>query len=181
MPQRRRAYCMACRWWCLIPSAPYTRNRSARARSSCSSTANFSTFSAELSSSGFEPLSGSIRAEGAHERAARLVDHAKRGRAERTRSPATEASWCPLCRQPATITDWRPRADWLAIEGCSCGGFFLRAKLLSGGLGSPAERQALAASVRGFRALGHEVWLAHANDARGGPLTIRTQRPDLPK
>src|SRR5262245_46144814 len=123
-------------------------------------------------------------AEAAQKRAARLVDRASRSHAARTRARAArdaEASWCPLCRQPATITDWRPRADWLAIEGCSCGGFFLRAGLLPGGLGSAAERQALAASVRGFRALGHEVWLAHANDARGGPLTIRTQRPDLPK
>jgi hypothetical protein len=93
---------------------------------------------------------------------------------------AAEANWCPLCRQRATVTDWRPRADWLAIEGCSCGGYFLRAGLLSGGLGSPAERLALAVSVRGFRAMDREVWLAMADGATGGPLVVRTERPDRP-
>jgi hypothetical protein len=32
---------------------------------------------------------------------------------------------CPVCDYPATVTDWRPVARWLAVEDCPCGGFFL--------------------------------------------------------
>jgi hypothetical protein len=32
---------------------------------------------------------------------------------------------CAVCASPATITDWRPFEDWLAVEGCLCNGFFM--------------------------------------------------------
>ena len=36
---------------------------------------------------------------------------------------------CLLCACPATITDWNPIQDWLAVEDCPCNGFFVWAGL----------------------------------------------------
>jgi hypothetical protein len=30
-----------------------------------------------------------------------------------------------LCARAATIADWSPVQDWLTVEGCTCGGFFV--------------------------------------------------------
>jgi hypothetical protein len=40
---------------------------------------------------------------------------------------------CPVCEGPATLTDWRPRLDWMAVEDCPCGGFFVWTPLLDEG------------------------------------------------
>jgi hypothetical protein len=29
---------------------------------------------------------------------------------------------CPLCIYPATLTDWRPSAEWVTVEDCPCEG-----------------------------------------------------------
>ena len=37
---------------------------------------------------------------------------------------------CPLCREPATLTDWRPGLSWIGVEGCRCRGYFVRPEVL---------------------------------------------------
>ena len=38
----------------------------------------------------------------------------------------TRAAWLVSnLRPPATGTDWRPRLEWAAVEGCPCGGFLV--------------------------------------------------------
>ena len=32
---------------------------------------------------------------------------------------------CLVCNAPATIADWTPIQEWLSVEGCGCGGFFI--------------------------------------------------------
>ena len=82
------------------------------------------------------------RAEAARERAARRLEDAHRVRAERRiqrhglpKRPRG-AGVCPLCRGPAIVTDWRPGADWIAVENCPCGDFFAGARLVRG---APAQ------------------------------------------
>jgi hypothetical protein len=66
------------------------------------------------------------RAERAQARAAWLLDLGRRRRAE-TRDARADWTACPLCGEPATLTDGRLR--WIAIEGCRCRGFFVEAPL----------------------------------------------------
>jgi hypothetical protein len=39
---------------------------------------------------------------------------------------------CGVCANPATVTDWTPLHAWIAVEGCPCGGFFIRKNALGG-------------------------------------------------
>jgi hypothetical protein len=89
---------------------------------------------------------------------------------------------CPICGLPAIVTDWRPRLEWIVVEDCSCGGFFLWTGLPQDRLAnlSAADRDDLAARIRKFRAMGHEVWGATTDGTPHGPLVVRTARPDWP-
>jgi hypothetical protein len=93
---------------------------------------------------------------------------------------ATTAS-CALCvcARAATIADWSPAQDWLTVEGCTCGGFFVwkgvwefRIPNLTEG-----ERQDLAVRVRSVRAKDREAWISTADGTLTGPLVIQADRP----
>ena len=86
---------------------------------------------------------------------------------------------CPVCDHLATVTDWGPQLDWVAVEGCACNGFFVWAPLLDWRLPhlDQAEREALAARIRSVRAMGHEAWLT---SGLLGRLVILSERPDRP-
>jgi hypothetical protein len=92
------------------------------------------------------------------------------------------AGVCPLCRGPAIVTDWRPGADWIAVENCPCGDFFAGAWLVEEGLPSlnTVERQGLIRRIWAYRATGREAWLTTTHSTVDGPLVIRTARPDWP-
>ena len=68
---------------------------------------------------------------------------------------------CAVCACPATITDWRPLEDWLAVDGCSCNGFFMSKWLWAGPLRTmrTAKRRELGARIRFWRANGREAWV----------------------
>jgi hypothetical protein len=87
---------------------------------------------------------------------------------------------CPLCGYAATVTDWRPsHLDWLVVEGCGCGDFFVSAALFEGRLPrlSAEERQTLSTRIRWFRAKGVEAWCTTTADGTGdGRLDIREVR-----
>jgi hypothetical protein len=98
---------------------------------------------------------------------------------ERDRTRALSA--CPLCVHAATITDWRPQADWIVVEDCPCQGFFVWAPLLTERVRHlPArDRQDAANRIRAFRAMGHEAWIVTTDRTVKGPLVVRTEQPDL--
>jgi CheY-like chemotaxis protein len=108
-----------------------------------------------------------------------LREEARRERAERHR--VTQAT-CPLCAHPATLTDWRPGLDWIAVEDCPCQGFFIWGPLLTARVPRlPAsDRQDISDRLRAFRAGGDEAWLATADGTVTGLLVVRSQRPDRP-
>jgi hypothetical protein len=87
---------------------------------------------------------------------------------------------CPLCGEPATMIDWRPRMDWVTVEGCRCDGFFVEGRLIGGRLATlPATaRQELAHRVRQVRAMGDEARCTASDGTAHGPLVIETARPD---
>jgi hypothetical protein len=128
------------------------------------------------------------RAEAARERAARRLEDAHRVRAERRiqrhglPKRARGVGVCPLCRGPAIVTDWRPGADWIAVENCPCGDFFAGAWLVEERLPSlnTVERQGLIRRIWAYRATGREAWLTTTHSTVDGPLVIRTARPDWP-
>jgi hypothetical protein len=123
------------------------------------------------------------RARATQARSARVLEDAERSRTRRQSSlpmrGPSKSSLCPICRQPATITDWRPSVDWLAIEGCSCHGYFLWAGM-DGALETLTEgdRMELAARIRKCRAMGYEAWCATVDGTTDGPVVVRTERPD---
>jgi hypothetical protein len=94
----------------------------------------------------------------------------------------TSVSTCLLCAQPGLLTDWSPLQDWLAIEGCRCGGFFawrgvwgeriLRLRL--------HERRNLVTRVHAHVSGGREAWLATADGTADGALFIHPRRPAMP-
>jgi hypothetical protein len=86
---------------------------------------------------------------------------------------------CVLCARPAMISDWSPIQEWLAVEGCPCNGFFVRAGLWSLRLPgmSESERGALAARVRDWRAEGREAWLSTTDGKLTSPIVIFPARP----
>jgi len=86
---------------------------------------------------------------------------------------------CPLCREPADVTDWEPVAPWFAVEQCSCGGFLLWASLWDRRLAtvSDMERKDVMARVRAVRRAGAEAWLTTSDGQVNGRLVITTSRP----
>lgn len=88
---------------------------------------------------------------------------------------------CALCDSPATITDWTPIHDWLTVEGCSCGGFFVWTGVWDWRLHAmpEPERQRLAARVRSWRASGREAWIATPDGQLMGRIGIFLERPVL--
>jgi hypothetical protein len=57
---------------------------------------------------------------------------------------------CLLCTAPAIIADWTPMPEWLSVEGCGCGGFFISKDLWNLRLVSMRvpEREELAERLR---------------------------------
>jgi hypothetical protein len=78
-----------------------------------------------------------------------------------------------------TIVDWRPLHDWLAVEGCRCGGFFIWSRVWTWRLPvlPPSKREAWAARVRTSRVGGREVYLSTADGTITGAITIFPKRP----
>ena len=88
---------------------------------------------------------------------------------------------CPVCAGPATLTDWRPQLDWMAVEDCPCRGFFVWTPLLDEGrlarLASE-DRDILSHRVRHLRATQTEAWLTTRDGTVMGALIIRSERPN---
>jgi len=88
---------------------------------------------------------------------------------------------CPLCGEPATLIDRHPGVEWIAIEGCACGGYFVWADLLAvrrlKSLPSH-ERATLQARIVELRAMVRRAWLTTGNGRIDGPLVVRAERPD---
>jgi hypothetical protein len=87
---------------------------------------------------------------------------------------------CAVCASPATITDWRPFEDWLAVQGCPCNGFFITKWLWAGPLRRMLRpnREALGLRIRAWRANGREAWVS-TEDATDGRIVISGQRRKL--
>jgi len=119
------------------------------------------------------------RARVAQERSAQLLD-------EVTRRQLTNLTIvrgaCPLCRYAATITDWHPNADWIAIEGCTCLEWFVAVRVLQERLPHllSAEKQDLATRIRQVRMFGQAAWVTTATADPGDLLVVLTKRPDRP-
>jgi hypothetical protein len=123
------------------------------------------------------------RAQTVRQRAGRLIDEARQKQDApqfQTETGDRRFAACPLCAHSATVTDWRPGAEWIAIEECPCRGYFVWAPLLAERVrGLPARnREDLAHRIRAFRAMGHEAWLTTLDATVTGPVVIRTARPD---
>jgi hypothetical protein len=86
---------------------------------------------------------------------------------------------CGVCSNAATVVDWTPIQAWVAVEGCPCGGFFIRKTLWEGRLPGMAERecQELAARIRTWRAGGREAWISTADGTLTTPVVIFPERP----
>jgi hypothetical protein len=87
---------------------------------------------------------------------------------------------CAVCASPATITDWRPLEDWLAVEGCSCNGFFISKWLWAGRLRRmpKLDREELGARIQAWRANGREAWVS-TEDGTDARVVISGQRRPL--
>ena len=92
----------------------------------------------------------------------------------------TRAVPCPVCEAPALMLDWSPSVEWLVIEGCSCGGYRVRAdlvatrrmkKLLSG------ERSRIQALIHALHASGQEAWVDTETRTVRGPLVVLPVQP----
>ena len=88
---------------------------------------------------------------------------------------------CLLCDAPATIADWTPIQEWLTVEGCGCGGFFISKGLWASRMASMGalEREELAERIRTWRARGDEAWVTAAGNRVTGPIVIASVRPSL--
>jgi hypothetical protein len=86
---------------------------------------------------------------------------------------------CPLCTSPAIVTDWRPVAPWIVIEGCPCSGFFLWAPLMEHMPTVPLrDRHVLMGGIQRYRRLGYQAWCATADGKVTGSVVIHAVRPD---
>jgi hypothetical protein len=83
---------------------------------------------------------------------------------------------------PATLTDWRPTAEWITVENCPCDGFFIWAPLVAARVRrlTAWDRRDFAHRIRTFRGSGHEAWLTTTDGTVTGRLVVRTQRSDPP-
>jgi hypothetical protein len=99
----------------------------------------------------------------------------------RTQTPMRppSAGPCPLCARPATVTDWRPTAPWIVVEGCGCGGFFVEPILVDRLAQLTARtREELSVRVRGFRVMARDAFLTTTDGTPHGRLTVRMERPE---
>src|SRR5262245_28430387 len=128
-------------------------------------------------------MEGVHRAKTAQQRSLHLVEETSRRRARQRGEPLAKAGRCPICRYPATVTDWRPRVDWIAVEECRCNGFFALASVFEGRLPklNAAERRDLSLRILKFRGMGLEAWCTTIDGTVDGPLLVRTERPDRAK
>jgi hypothetical protein len=92
---------------------------------------------------------------------------------------ATATAACLICADSATITDWTPIQAWLAVEGCSCGGFFIGKTLWEERFPRMAKMkcQELAARIREWRAAGYEVWISTEDSTGSGSLIFSSVMP----
>ena len=80
---------------------------------------------------------------------------------------------CPVCRASATLTDWRPHANWMTVEDCACEGFFVWTPLLDDGRLTrltPEDRETLSQRIRHLHGTKSEAWLATPGRHRVGGL-----------
>jgi hypothetical protein len=79
---------------------------------------------------------------------------------------------CAVCQKPVE--------DWLAVEGCSCNGFFMSKSLWAGPLRTmrTAKRRELGARIRFWRANGREAWVS-IRDGPDGRVVISGERRTL--
>ena len=84
---------------------------------------------------------------------------------------------CAVCASPASVTEWRPLDDRLAVEGCPCNDFFISKWLWAGRLRSmrKSDREELSARIQAWRANGREAWVS-TEDAADGRIVISGQR-----
>ncbi len=109
-----------------------------------------------------------------------LVEKAQRRSSTQSAGLTRQHDRCPVCTGPATLTDWRPNADWMTVEGCACLGFFVWTSLLDEGRLSRLtleDRKILSERVRDLRATQTEAWLTTRDGTVMGALIIRTVRP----
>ena len=88
-----------------------------------------------------------------------------------------------MCGLPATVSDWRPHVDWVAVADCPCGGYFVWTPLLDEGRLArltPEDREILGQRLRHFRTTQTEAWITTRDSTVMGALIIRTVRPDSP-
>jgi len=123
------------------------------------------------------------RARLALERATDLVEESRRQRRVKPRRLTERRDRCPVCSVSATLTDWRPTSEWMAVEGCLCHGFFAWTPLLDEGRLArltPEDRDTLSLRLRVLRSTQSEAWLSTRDGTVMGALIIRDQRPDRP-
>jgi hypothetical protein len=88
---------------------------------------------------------------------------------------------CPLCGEPARLSDHDPSSAWIAVDGCACGGFVVWAELLAVRRlqqAPPDERTALRARIVELRAKrARAAWLTTDDGRADGRLAVRTRRP----
>jgi hypothetical protein len=123
------------------------------------------------------------RARLAIERSTELVEATRRRRLLQQRDLTRQHDRCPVCAEPATLTDWRPELDWMTVEDCACNGFFVWTPLFDEGrLGrlTPEDRETLSQRIRHLHGSGSEAWLATRDGTVMGALILRTERPAGP-
>jgi hypothetical protein len=89
------------------------------------------------------------------------------------------ADSCPLCRQVAIVAAWSSGPDWLAIQGCPCGGYFVWRPVWQVRMPqlTDLERQNLTFRVRSHRVKYREVWVSTADGTVDGVLVVESHRP----
>src|SRR5262245_18471192 len=122
------------------------------------------------------------RAHVAQERSAQLLDEVARRREGHLPRLSSRRATCPVCAEMSTFTDWRPNAQWIAVEGCSCLGYLVAVHVLQERLPhlTATETLDLARRIRRVRVFGREAWITTANADPEEPLVVRTERPDRP-
>jgi len=121
------------------------------------------------------------RARLAIERTTDLAEQTRRRSVASPRRLTQQDGRCPVCAGPATLTDWRPNADWMTVEGCACLGFFVWTSLLDANRLARLtreDRETLSQRVQDFRAAQTEAWLTTRDSTVMGALIIRSERPE---
>jgi hypothetical protein len=65
------------------------------------------------------------------------------------------------------VTGWQPGLDWVVVEGCPCGGYFVEGRVFTERLPhmTVVDRETLVLRIRSFRAQRVEAWLTTSGDA----------------